>query len=345
TDYNAVSTTYDYDVFEPCASDDVQAFTSTFLPTLYSLVLIVGLLGNALVVLTLIRFKKLKNMTDIYLLNLAISDLLFIFSLPFWAYFAADEWVFGDTMCKILSGIYLAGFYSGSFFIILLTIDRYLAIVHAVLALKTRTVAYGILTSVITWGIAFLISVPELMFKQVQKQNNRLTCTLHFPPELHIHMNQFMTLKRNLIGLILPMVIMTFCYARIIGTLKRCKSDKKNKAVRLIFIIIIVYFIFWAPYNIVLLLSTFQEAFSLSECTSVSNLGIAVQVTETLTMAHCCVNPVIYAFAGEKFRKFVFSFFRKYLAHSLTKNCRFLYSESVSRASSTYSRSTGEQDI
>ncbi|TEA23948.1 hypothetical protein DBR06_SOUSAS21910026, partial [Sousa chinensis] len=98
------------------------------LPPLYSLVFIFGFVGNILVVLTLINCKKLKSMTDIYLLNLAVSDLLFIITIPFWAHYAADQWVFGDITCQFFTGFYFIGFFSGIFFIILLTIDRYLAI-------------------------------------------------------------------------------------------------------------------------------------------------------------------------------------------------------------------------
>nr|XP_028607032.1 C-C chemokine receptor type 5-like [Podarcis muralis] len=348
TDYYKDVTTSEYvydETAEPCPSASVNEFASQFLPPLYSLVLIFGLLGNSLVVLILIRYKKLKSMTDIYLLNLAISDLLFIFTLPFWAYYAAHEWVFGDAMCKILSGIYYVGFYSGSFFIILLTIDRYLAIVHAVFALKARTVTYGILTSVVMWGVALLASVPVMVFNRLQKEDNRSVCTPHFSYENQIVWNQFFTLKMNLIGLIFPMIVMTFCYAQIIKTLMKCRNDKKSKAVRLIFIIMIVYFIFWAPYNIVLLLQTFQDAFDLSNCASISNLAIAAQATETIAMAHCCINPVIYAFAGEKFRKYVCSLFRKHVALHLPKTCLSLYTEPLERASSTYSQSTGEHDM
>ncbi|XP_020660263.3 C-C chemokine receptor type 5-like [Pogona vitticeps] len=344
TYYISDHTDYDYGS-APCESIAVQEFASCVLPPLYSFVFVFGLLGNALVVLILIKYKKLKSMTDIYLLNLAISDLLFIALLPFWAYYAAHEWVFGNALCKILSGLFFTGFYSGNFFIILLTIDRYLAIVHAVFALKARTVVYGILTSFITWGVAILASVPGLVFHKLQRENDRWTCTPHFPLDTQIQWNQFMTLKMNLVGLIFPMIVMTVCYSQIINTLMRCRNEKKNKAVRLIFIIMIVYFIFWAPYNIVLLLQTFQISFSLNTCDGISNLGIAVQVTETLAMAHCCINPVIYALAGEKFRKYTCSFFQKHVAFYLSNYCRFLYSEPLERASSTYSHSTGEQDI
>nr|XP_054487433.1 C-C chemokine receptor type 1-like isoform X2 [Agelaius phoeniceus] len=126
TDYTdwPLTTEFDYSDSTPCPATEEKHFAAKFLPPLYSLVVIFGLTGNLLVVLILVKYKRLKSMTDIYLLNLAISDLLFVFSLPFWAYYAAHDWIFGEALCRILSGVYLLGFYSGIFFIILLTLDR-----------------------------------------------------------------------------------------------------------------------------------------------------------------------------------------------------------------------------
>ncbi|CAM5111732.1 unnamed protein product [Natator depressus] len=339
-------TTYDYYTgSEPCQKTDVKKFASLFLPPLYSLVLIFGLVGNALVVLILIKYKRLRSMTDIYLLNLAISDLLFILSLPFWAYYAAYEWDFGNAMCKILSGVYYAGFYSGIFFIILLTVDRYLAIVHAVFALKARTVTYGIITSAVIWVVAILASLPGFIFHKAKRESYHFTCSPHYPWGQESKWKQFQTLKMNILGLVIPLVIMIFCYAEIIKTLLRCRNEKKHKAVRLIFIIMIVYFLFWAPYNIVVLMYTFQDSFSLNNCENSSQLEVAIQVTEATAMIHCCINPVIYAFAGEKFRKYLHTFFRNHIAIHLYKYCPVLYAEAPDRVSSTYTPSTGEQEF
>uniref|UniRef100_A0A8C0FX98 G-protein coupled receptors family 1 profile domain-containing protein n=1 Tax=Chelonoidis abingdonii TaxID=106734 RepID=A0A8C0FX98_CHEAB len=306
---NFLTTTDYYDIdSEPCQKADVKKFASRFLPPLYSLVLIFGLLGNALVVLILIKYKKLRSMTDIYLLNLAISDLLFILSLPFWAYYAAREWDFGNAMCKILSGVYYAGFYSGIFFIILLTIDRYLAIVHAVFALKARTVTYGILTSVVIWVIAILASLPGFIFHSVQKEGPHWTCSSHYPSNYEKEWRQFLILKMNILGLVIPFVIMIFCYIEIIKILLRRRNEKKHKAVS-------------------------------------SQLELAIQVTEAIAMIHCCINPVIYAFIGEKFRKYLYTFFQKHIAVYLCKHCPALHGDKLERVSSTYTPSTAEHDI
>ncbi|XP_034985404.1 C-C chemokine receptor type 5-like [Zootoca vivipara] len=339
-----LTTSYYYDTgVAPVRILAGKSFASYVVPPLYSLVFIFGLLGNSLVVLILIRYKKLKNMTDIYLLNLAISDLLFIFSLPFWAYYAAHEWIFGDAMCKILSGIYYVGFYSGSFFIILLTFDRYLAIVHAVFALKARTITYGTFTSVITWVVALLASVPEFVFHHVQTESETYKCTIHYPSKNENDWKQFLTLMRVVLGLALPAVIIVFCYMQIIKILIKGRNERKQKAVKLISVIMIVYFLLWMPYNITLLLQTYQDSiFSCglkNDCEG--KLSVAIGVTEIIAMIHCCINPVIYAFVGEKFRKYLSIFFQKC---TLVPLCPGRDHPSLDRSTSSY-MSTTEHEL
>ncbi|NXL64194.1 CCR5 protein, partial [Chordeiles acutipennis] len=341
------TTEYDYGYDEntaPCnEGNSFRRFRSLFLPILYCLVFVFCLLGNSLVLWVLLTRKRLTTMTDICLLNLAASDLLFVVPLPFQAHYASDQWVFGNAI--ILSGVYLLGFYSGIFFIILLTLDRYLAIVHAVFALKARTVTYGILTSAVTWAVAIFASVPGIVFHKTQKENTRYTCSAHYPNDAAINWKYSYILKINILGLIVPMLVMIFSYSQILKTLLRCKNEKKQKAVRLIFVIMIFYFIFWTPFHISSFLHTFQSLLFDSNCEIKGQLEKAIQVTETISMIHCCINPVIYAFVGEKFRKYLYAFFRKRVAAHLCKKCPNLYREKLERGSSTITPSTAEHDI
>uniref|UniRef100_M3YV27 C-C motif chemokine receptor 2 n=1 Tax=Mustela putorius furo TaxID=9669 RepID=M3YV27_MUSPF len=300
------TTNYDYDYSLPCLKVNVRQTLVGLLPPLYSLVFIFGFVGNMLVVLILINCKKLKSMTDIYLLNLAISDLLFLLTIPFWAHYAV-----------------------------------YLAIVHAVFALKARTVTFGVLTSGVTWALAVFAALPGIVFGGLEEEDITF-CSSKFPKAW----KNFHTIMRSILGLVLPLLVMVICYSAILKTLLRCRNEKKrHKAVRLIFVIMIVYFLFWAPHNIVLLLSTFQESFNVSNCQSTSQMDQIMQVTETLGMTHCCINPIIYAFVGEKFRRYLSMFFRKHIAKHLCKQCPVFYGEPADRMSSTYTPSTGEQEV
>nr|XP_012625761.1 C-C chemokine receptor type 1 [Microcebus murinus]XP_012625762.1 C-C chemokine receptor type 1 [Microcebus murinus] len=340
-----ITTEYDYGDTTPCQKVSERAFGARVLPPLYSLVFIIGVVGNILVVLVLKQYKKLKSMTSIYLFNLALSDLLFLFTLPFWIdYKLKDDWVFGDGMCKLLSGFYYIGLYSEIFFIILLTIDRYLAIVHAVFALRARTVTFGVITSIFTWALAILASVPGMYFSKTQREIDHHTCSLHFPHESLRQWKLFQALKLNLLGLVLPLLVMIVCYTGIINILLRRPNEKKAKAVRLIFAIMLIFFLFWTPYNLTVLISVYQDFMFSDQCQQSRQLDLAMQVTEVIAYTHCCVNPVIYAFVGENFRKYLRRLFHRHVAVHLSKWLPFLATDRLERASSM-SPSTGEHEL
>ncbi|CAK7293540.1 C-C chemokine receptor type 1 [Vulpes lagopus] len=339
------STMYDYEGITPCQKGEVRAFGAQLLPPLYSLVFIIGLVGNILVLLVLMQYRRLKSMTSIYLLNLAMSDLLFLFTLPFWIdYKLKDDWIFGDGTCRLLSGLYYTGLYSEILFIILLTIDRYLAIVHAVFALRVRTVIFGIISSIGAWVLALLASIPGFYFSKTQRELSHTTCSLHFPYENLKAWKQFQALKLNLLGLVLPLFIMIICYTAIIQILLKRPNEKKAKAVRLIFVIMIVFFLFWTPYNLTMLVSAFQDSLFTDECRQSKQLDLAMQVTEVIAYTHCCVNPVIYAFVGERFRRYLRQLFHRLVARHLAKRFPFLSTDRLERASSM-SPSTAEHEL
>ncbi|XP_024421789.1 C-C chemokine receptor type 1-like [Desmodus rotundus] len=339
------TTEYNYEDTTPCKKEDLRAFGAQLLPPLYSLVFVIGLVGNTLVVLVLMQYKRLKSMTSIYLLNLAVSDLLFLFTLPFWIdYSLKDNWVFGNGLCKLLSGFYYVGLYSEIFFIILLTIDRYVAIVHAVFALRARTVTFGIISSGITWVLAILAAIPGFYFSKTQQEFTRYTCSLHFPQQHLQQWRQFQALKLNIVGLILPLVVMIVCYTGILKILLRRPNEKKLKAVRLIFVIMLIFFLFWTPFNLTMFVSAFQDVLLANQCEQSKQLDVAIQVTEMIAYTHCCINPIIYVFVGQRFRKYLRQLFHRLLTVRLAKWLPFLRTDRLERASSM-SPSTGEQEL
>ncbi|XP_048203358.1 C-C chemokine receptor type 4 [Perognathus longimembris pacificus] len=335
----------DANIPKPCMKEGIKAFGELFLPPLYSLVFLFGLFGNSVVVLVLFKYKRLKSMTDVYLLNLAISDLLFVFSLPFWGYYAADQWVFGLGLCKMISWIYLVGFYSGIFFIMLMSIDRYLAIVHAVFSLRARTLTYGVVTSVVTWSVAVFASLPGLLFSTCYTDHNRTYCKTRYPGNSTMW-KVLSSLEINVLGLLIPSGVMLFCYSMIIRTLQHCKNEKKNKAVKMIFAVVILFLGFWTPYNVVLFLGTLVELEVLQHCTFERYLDYAVQATESLAFVHCCLNPVIYFFLGEKFRKYIVQLFKTCRGpFALCPPCALLQMYSADIPSSSYTQSTVDHDL
>ncbi|KAF6718289.1 C-C chemokine receptor type 4 [Oryzias melastigma] len=271
---------------------------------------LLGLLGNSLVIWVVICGARLRSMTDMCLLNLAIADLLLVCSLPFLAYQAKDQWLFGDAMCKIVLGVYHIVFYSGIFFICLMSIDRYLAIVHAVYAMRARTLFFGRIAAAVTWTAGFLASFPELIFIKLKRPTN-VNMSFFCYPALTVEdedlssshfWTTFSIFKMNIMGLFVPLFIMVFCYSQIIWKLLDSHSSRKQ-AIRLVYLVMAVFFCCWVPYNIASFFKGLELLHIYTECKSSQAIRLALQVTEVIAYSHSCLNPILYVFAGEKFRK------------------------------------------
>ncbi|NXY12665.1 CCR8 protein, partial [Atrichornis clamosus] len=280
-------------------------------PVLYCLLFVTGLVGNVLVIWILTVFKKIKTMTDVYLLNLTISDLLLVFSLPFLVqYSIVSQWTFGNVLCKIISSIYFIGFYSNVFFITIMSIDRYLAIVQSICALRIRTTAHGVITSLVLWAVAILASMPDLIFFQEMNDKNQIKCFPNYPGSNN-GWKIFSNFEVNILGWLIPICVVIFCYCSILKNLQKCHTQKKYKAIKLVFIVVIVFFLFWTPVNIVLFLDSLRNMSIINHCQTSKRLDLAMELTEALSLVHCCLNPVIYAFVGEKFKKHLRDAFKK----------------------------------
>ncbi|KAH1177129.1 C-C chemokine receptor type 8-like [Mauremys mutica] len=344
TESNLLST-LDDDYYYPefgsvCSTENIKIFGSVFFLVLYCVVFVFGLVGNSLVICVLIVCKKLTSMTDVYLLNLAISDLLFVFSLPFLAHYASDQWTFGNAMCKTICGVYYIGFYSSIFFITLMSIDRYLAIVHAVYALKVRTTMLSTVISLAIWSVAILASIPNIFFIQEFNEEGSVKCAPYYQDN-RTTWKLLTNSKVNVLGLLIPLGILIFCYSHILKNLQRCMNRNKYKAMKLVFVVVVVFFLFWAPFNIALFMDSLRSLHIIDDCETSKSLDLALQVTEIISFIHCCLNPVIYAFVGEKFKKYLHEIFRKHARfllickdHSVFQNH---YSISSMRTQSSHS--------
>ncbi|XP_073728791.1 C-C chemokine receptor type 2-like [Misgurnus anguillicaudatus] len=239
---------------------------------------------------------KLRSMTDICLLNLALADLLLVFSLPFLAHYARNQWIFGGTtMCTIILSVYHIGFYSGIFFVVLMSADRYLDVVHSVSAWKDSTKANGIIASVVIWIIAIAASFPELMYLTTNEHNDKTYCQ-SFPTDDHNSHHYVAIFRMNVLGVILLLCVIGFCYLMILHRFLTVPSSRKQ-SMRLVIVVMVAFFCCWTPYNI----AAFVKALELNKLikTSYDN---SLLITEALAYSHSCLNPILYVFVGEKCR-------------------------------------------
>ncbi|XP_057690583.1 C-C chemokine receptor type 8 [Corythoichthys intestinalis] len=300
-DYGEYLDDGDYGEYGSCV---YERHGASFLPGIYCTFFLLGFVGNSLVVWVIVCGVQLRNMTDVCLLNLAVADLLLVGCLPFLAYQSRDQWIFGDTMCKVLLGIYRIVFYSSIFFITVMSIDRYLAIVQAVYAMRARTRSFGIFAASVTWATGFLASFPELIYlKQQPGPMNSTVCYPVYSTDTDHHFWWvFGLFKMNILGMLIPIVIMSFCYSQIIRRLLSSQSSKRQ-TIYLVVTVVAVFFLCWVPYNVVSFFQALELLHVYTKCNSSKVIRLAGQITEVIAYLHSCLNPVLYVFVGQKFRR------------------------------------------
>ncbi|XP_025928614.1 C-C chemokine receptor type 7 [Apteryx rowi] len=310
-DYDS-NTTIDYAMFETlCEKEEVRNFRAAFLPAMYSLICFIGLVGNGLVMLTYIYFKRLKTMTDIYLLNLALADILFLLTLPFWATSAAMYWLFGEFACKAVYCICKMSFFSGMLLLLSISIDRYFAIVQAASAhrFRPRMMFISKVTCILIWLLAFILSIPELVHSGINNSDSHPRCSI-IATDLQTF-NTGIKVSQMVFGFLFPLLVMSVCYLIIIKTLLQARNFEKNKAIKVIIAVVIVFLVFQLPYNSVMLAKTISAFNHTSSCEESKKLDMADDVTYTLACFRCCLNPFLYAFIGVKFRNDLFKLLKE----------------------------------
>lgn len=304
--YHSMSTTDD-DFENPfCEKSHVRRFASYFLPPLYWLVFIVGAVGNSLVILVYWYCTRVKTMTDMFLLNLAIADLLFLITLPFWAIAAADQWRFQPFLCNVVNSLYKMNFYSCVLLIMCISVDRYIAIAQAMRAQtwRQKRLLYSKMICLTVWIVAAMLCIPEILYSQLRKQSDITICTMVYPSDQSTRVKSTVLTLKVLLGFFLPFVVMACCYTIIIHTLLQARKSSKHKALKVTITVLTVFVLSQFPYNCILLVQTIDAyTMFISDCAISINIDICFQVTQTIAFFHSCLNPVLYVFVGERFRR------------------------------------------
>ncbi|CAL9688378.1 unnamed protein product [Knipowitschia caucasica] len=299
-----------------CSKTDVNTFGSAFVPAFYLATFVLGCLGNGLVLVTIVAYEKLQSVTNVFLLNLVMSNLIFAASLPFWAAYHRWEWLFGRFMCKAVSSAYMIGYNSSILFLTLITFDRYLAVVHAVAAAKSRKKLYAVFASVVVWAVSIAASIKDILLRDVQKnpQSGLLCEDTGYSKDIMNRWRFVSTCVQFSLFFMVPLCLVMFCYASITARILATQLKEKCRTIKLIFVIIFTFFVFWTPYNIVCLLRVLKlkqdgAAAGASVCEDSESLDYALYVTRNLAYLYCGVSPVFYTFVGKKFQ----SHFRRLL--------------------------------
>uniref|UniRef100_A0A8D0G9Q6 G-protein coupled receptors family 1 profile domain-containing protein n=1 Tax=Sphenodon punctatus TaxID=8508 RepID=A0A8D0G9Q6_SPHPU len=276
---------------------------SVLIPIIYFLVCALGLSGNTLVIYVVLRYAKMKTVTNIYILNLAIADVLFMLGLPFLAtQNAISYWPFGSFWCRLVMTVDGINQFTSIFCLTVMSMDRYLAVVHPIKSTKWRRPRVAKLISTTVWTFSFLVVLPVIIFADVQE--NFQTCNINWPEPISIWSAAFI-IYTSVLGFFGPLLVICLCYLLIVikvkssgirvGSTRRRRSERK--VTRMVVIIVVVFVLCWLPFYI---LNIVNLIFILPEESALVGIYFFVVI---LSYANSCANPILYGFLSDNFKQ------------------------------------------
>ncbi|XP_070768441.1 C-X-C chemokine receptor type 3.1 [Enoplosus armatus] len=324
-----------------CDLNEGMRFEAVFIPVLYSVAFVVGVLGNGVLLGVLVQSRRTWSVTDTFILHLGVADVLLLVTLPLWTAQAAQVqgWTFGTPLCKITGAVFTVNFYCGIFLLACISLDRYLSIVHATQMYSRRKPWVVQASCLAVWLFSLLLSIPDWIFLEAIKDDRRdkTECVRdYFKFDQSVSDWRLASrLLYHMVGFLLPSAVLIFCYSSILLRLRyNSQAPQKQKAFRVIIAVVVVFFLCWTPYNITLMVDTLHSGNSSETCGVRTSLEKAKIVTSSVGYLHCSLNPILYAFVGVKFRRQLMDILRS-LGCKLKTSARF----HSSRKSSYWSES------
>lgn len=146
-----------------------QGGSTLMTAVIYLVVFAVGLTGNTLTIYVMLRYAKMKTVTNIYILNLAVADELYIVGLPFLTtQNVLSYWPFGSFLCRVVMMADSMNQFTSIFCLTVMSIDRYLAVVHPIRSTKWRHPRVAKVVSAAVWAVSFVVVLPVVIFSDVQ---------------------------------------------------------------------------------------------------------------------------------------------------------------------------------
>ncbi|MEQ2308649.1 Cysteinyl leukotriene receptor 1 [Ameca splendens] len=289
----------------------IDEFRNQVYSTSYSLITVLGFVGNGFALMVLIRTYRQSSPFHVYMMNLAMSDLLCVMTLPLRVlyYVRKGQWEQGDFLCRISSYFLYVNLYCSIYFMTAMSVTRFVAIVFPVQNLRLVTVSRARFVCLGIWIFSSLASSPFLMSGQsIDPITNKTKC--FEPPKSASDRLPKLQVLNNValaLGFVLPFMIILICYAGIVRTLlsrtpaARRQQNSASKAIRMIVIVLLTFLVSFMPYHI-------QRTIHLnflsrkSTCSEQTFMHKSVVVTLCLAASNSCFDPMLYFFSGEGFR-------------------------------------------
>lgn len=320
---------------EVCERND--EFKYLLYSTVFSIVFVVGLITNMAAMYIFTCSLKLRNETITYMINLMVSDFIFVLTLPLRVfYFINQNWPFGSILCKLSASLFYTNMYGSMLFLTCISVDRFLAIVYPLQSRTLRTKRNAKIVCCGVWVLVLAGSLPtgfrlETMFKR----GNRTNCFENFSStQWKAHLSKVVVFIET-VGFVIPLLLNVVCSVMVLLTLRRPRTLNrggqlnKAKILRMIVVHLLIFCFCFIPYNVNLVFYAMVRSKTLKGCFAEDVVRTIYPIALCIATSNCCFDPIVYYFTSETIQN---SIKRKTLSR---RSCDVKFSETLQSETSS----------
>ncbi|KAM3934974.1 putative G-protein coupled receptor 34 [Leptodactylus fuscus] len=292
-----------------CPVDEVSL--KYFLAVCYTVIFVIGLLGNGLALYVFLFIHNKRNSVQVYLLNAAIADLLLIVCLPFRImYHLSEEWKMGIVFCKVIGNLFYMNMYISIVLLGLISIDRYYKVKKSQRRRNVSKRRFSIQICCCLWLAVILSGVILITTQSIGEQSNSSLCFQYSDRRDKIGQAAFNYLVVLIFWIVF--VLMILSYVKIGKNLQRiCReraylpnAGKYNSTAYKSFIVLFIFTVSFVPYH------TFRIAYITTQlqtlvCYWVDKVHKINEITLMLSASNSCLDPIMYFYLSTSVRRTV----------------------------------------
>nr|XP_055075857.1 C3a anaphylatoxin chemotactic receptor-like [Misgurnus anguillicaudatus] len=270
-----------------------MAFNTTSLEMVIDIIIVLlGTTGNSVVIWVAgVRMKP--NVTNVWLVNLAVADLIFCVSrVTSLVSLFVHHWPFGVFICKFMNFFKYTNMFCCVFLLAVISVDRVVCVWCPVFARIKRTLCVARVISLGVWIVAIICSSPNFVYWGINIDKRNLShCSLKKGAD---EGNVFYYI-RFFCGFLFPFLVIFICYTLAAIGIRRTRLSGKSRSLRILASLVLAFFCCWAPYHILGLIRMINKKHPA--------VKIGWHVVSDLAYFNSCVNPILYFFMGLNLRQ------------------------------------------
>uniref|UniRef100_A0A8C9ZMJ3 Tachykinin receptor 1b n=1 Tax=Sander lucioperca TaxID=283035 RepID=A0A8C9ZMJ3_SANLU len=285
------------------------AWQITLWAVAYCSIVAVSVLGNTAVIWIILAHKRMRTVTNYFLVNLAFAEAaMSAFNTVInFTYGVHNDWYFGLVYCRFHNFFPIAAIFASIYSMTAIALDRYMAIIRPLQQRLTSTETYVVIA--VIWMLALLLAFPQYYFSSTALLPGRTVCYIDWPEYTPVDFRKIYYVCVTLLIYFLPLCIMGCAYmivgvnlwaSEIPGDSSEHYKNQltaKRKVVKMMIVVVCTFAGCWLPYHIYFLLHQFFP--DLFEQRYIQQVYLAIM---WLAMSSTMYNPIIYYCLNSRFR-------------------------------------------